>query len=147
MGSVNGQNAFLNSDVEIVGSQVTNIPHVKMMEAMWKVDPNGDFSFSDATDPNELLLFTTPTCLPLRDALVNKCAGKAQRTIGEVLKYVARVHQMAHERGAPGTRRKERVVIPEYKQDGKKRRKTLTPTTRTSHSCKEGRAKELRRQG
>ena len=30
----------------------------KMKEAMWKVDETGEFSFSDATDPKQLLLFT-----------------------------------------------------------------------------------------
>ncbi len=31
--------------------------HLKMKEAMWKVDLMGDFRFSDATDPNQTLLF------------------------------------------------------------------------------------------
>lgn len=29
----------------------------KMKEAMWKVDPSGEFMFSDATDPNQMILF------------------------------------------------------------------------------------------
>src|SRR5262245_25071741 len=29
----------------------------KMKEAMWKVDDTGEFTFSDATDPNQLVLF------------------------------------------------------------------------------------------
>src|SRR5579859_472831 len=29
----------------------------KMKEAMWKTDESGEFRFSDATDPNQLVLF------------------------------------------------------------------------------------------
>jgi hypothetical protein len=37
----------------------------KMKEAMWKVDESGEFRFSDATDPDQLVLFEeAPTCPP-----------------------------------------------------------------------------------
>lgn len=42
--------------------------HLKMKEAMWKVDPDGDFRFSDATNPNQLVLFEAdPTALLLEE--------------------------------------------------------------------------------
>ena len=31
--------------------------HLKMKEAMWKVDKEGDFKFSDATNPNQIVFF------------------------------------------------------------------------------------------
>jgi hypothetical protein len=31
--------------------------HLKMKEAMWRVDKEGDFKFSDATNPNQTVLF------------------------------------------------------------------------------------------
>ena len=35
--------------------------HLKMKEAMWKVDPLGDdFTFSDSTNPDQQVLFTSP---------------------------------------------------------------------------------------
>lgn len=43
-----------------------SVGHLKMKEAMWKVDPMGDFSFSDSTDPNQPLLFNLdPSMAPL----------------------------------------------------------------------------------
>jgi hypothetical protein len=33
------------------------IGHLKMKEAMWHVDKEGDFNFSDATNPNQIVLF------------------------------------------------------------------------------------------
>ena len=35
----------------------SELGHLKMKEAMWKVDPDGDFRFSDATNPSQLVLF------------------------------------------------------------------------------------------
>ena len=31
--------------------------HLKMKDAMWKVSKEGDFKFSDATDPDQIVLF------------------------------------------------------------------------------------------
>lgn len=41
----------------------------KMKEAMWKVDDSGEFRFSDATDPYQLVLFEKAPNLPLLQAL------------------------------------------------------------------------------
>ena len=38
----------------------SQLGHLRMKEAMWKVDPVGEFRFSDATDPNQTLLFNAP---------------------------------------------------------------------------------------
>jgi three-Cys-motif partner protein len=35
-----------------------SLDHLKMKEAMWKVDPQGEFTFSDATDPGQQLMFS-----------------------------------------------------------------------------------------
>ncbi|HSV74933.1 MAG TPA: three-Cys-motif partner protein TcmP [Chthonomonadales bacterium] len=34
-----------------------SLGHEKMKEAMWRVDPSGSFAFSDATNPDQLVLF------------------------------------------------------------------------------------------
>ncbi len=40
----------------------------KMKEAMWKVDESGEFRFSDATDPNQFVLFEkAPSLQTLRN--------------------------------------------------------------------------------
>ncbi len=43
--------------------------HLKMKEAMWKVDPNGEYRFSDATNPNQLVLFESDTTESLANEL------------------------------------------------------------------------------
>ena len=48
----------------------------KMKESMWKVDPGGEFRFSDATNPDQALLFEKEPNLPaLRGLLVKRFTG------------------------------------------------------------------------
>jgi three-Cys-motif partner protein len=43
--------------------------HIKMKEAMWQVDPGGEYRFSDATNPNQLVMFTADVRGPLSQIL------------------------------------------------------------------------------
>ena len=48
----------------------------KMKEAMWKVDESGEFTFSDATDPNQLVLLgNEPQFDTLRDQILDRFKG------------------------------------------------------------------------
>lgn len=53
----------------------------KMKEAMWRVDPSGDFSFSDATDPNQAVLFSGE---PDHAALGEKIGANFRGTVATV---------------------------------------------------------------
>jgi len=46
--------------------------HLKMKEAMWMVNPGGEFQFSDATNPNQLVLLETDSTAALIDTLLNQ---------------------------------------------------------------------------
>jgi three-Cys-motif partner protein len=48
----------------------------KMKEAMWKVDEGGQFSFSDATDPNQLVMFDRPRFDILSDQIASEFSGR-----------------------------------------------------------------------
>lgn len=61
----------------------------KMKEAMWKVDQSGEFSFSDATDPNQMVLFGSDTQSRVLDLLTAAFQGK-QTTVGQIEDYVLR---------------------------------------------------------
>lgn len=99
--------------------------HLKMKEAMWKVDPMGDFTFSDATDPNQSLLFNEPSFAPLLEALSASFCGK-----GEVI--VERVETFVHDDTAYLRKHMGEVLlqleiggklaVAENKTNGKKRR-------------------------
>ena len=59
----------------------------KMKEAMWKVDTAGEFSFSDATDPNQMVLFGEPATGILKKQIVERFRGQ-ETTVGAVEEFV-----------------------------------------------------------
>lgn len=62
--------------------------HTKMKEAMWGVDPVGEFRFSDATDPNQLVLFECDPTAELAKELRTHYRGKGMILMETVRRYV-----------------------------------------------------------
>jgi three-Cys-motif partner protein len=50
--------------------------HARMKEAFWKVDPTNGFTFSDKTNPNQLVLFELDPSLELAEILISRFRGK-----------------------------------------------------------------------
>ena len=60
----------------------------KMKEAMWKADESGEFRFSDATDPNQLVLFEkAPHLRTLQARIVSEFSGK-EVSVDDIEKFV-----------------------------------------------------------
>ncbi len=60
----------------------------KMKEAMWKVDESGEFRFSDATDPKQLVLFERAPNFPaLRSQITSQFSGSTV-TVKDVENFV-----------------------------------------------------------
>ena len=60
----------------------------KMKEAMWKVDESGEFRFSDATDPNQAVLFEPrPRYELLRNQILARFGGR-DATVEEIETFV-----------------------------------------------------------
>ena len=60
----------------------------KMKEAMWRVDKSGEFRFSDATDPRQLVLFgNEPQYNVLQSQLINRFQGQ-ETTVGKIEEFV-----------------------------------------------------------
>ncbi len=60
----------------------------KMKEAMWKVDRSGEFRFSDATDPNQLVLFGNEPQFDVLRSLIWDRFQDQETTIGEIEEFV-----------------------------------------------------------
>ena len=59
-----------------------------MKEAMWKADESGEFRFSDATDPNQLVLFEKAPNVPtLRSRIVTEFSGR-EATVANIEQFV-----------------------------------------------------------
>ena len=59
----------------------------KMKEAMWKVDASGEFAFSDATDPNQMVMFSEPVFDILRRQIMERFRGH-KVTVADVEHFV-----------------------------------------------------------
>lgn len=62
--------------------------HLKMKEAMWGVDPDGNFRFSDATVPSQTVLFEADPKQPLLDLLRAEFRGKGIVDAAEIRRFV-----------------------------------------------------------
>jgi three-Cys-motif partner protein len=104
--------------------------HLKMKEAMWKVDPLGDFTFSDSTNPNQHVLFANPSLASLASDLVSKFHGKGQINVKRVEAYVKdhTAYLPKHMRVVLQKLELDGCLkVAELKADGKKRRARSYP--------------------
>ena len=104
--------------------------HLKMKEAMWRVDPLGDFSFSDATNPNQKLLFSSPSVAPLVVDLESHFRNAVKILTKRVLTYVQdETPYLKKHMGEALTELESagRVKVADLKADGNKRRKHSFP--------------------
>jgi three-Cys-motif partner protein len=98
--------------------------HLKMKEAMWKVDPMGDFRFSDSTDPTQTLLFDSPSTAPLAVDLVAKLKGAGQIPVQKVELYTNDCTAYLRKHMGEVLKQLEsegKLKVAEMKTDGKKR--------------------------
>ncbi len=103
--------------------------HVKMKEAMWKVDDEGYYSFSDNTDPNQPLLFKRETSKVLFD-IINKNKKRNECKCSDIKKYVEDYTGFLekHMKGALKYAEENKLITVEpIKSDGQKRRKGTFP--------------------
>jgi hypothetical protein len=101
-----------------------------MKEAMWKVDPDGDFRFSDATNPNQLVLFDADTTSTLIQQLHRKFCGKGQVSGLEVRTYVENETAYLKKHMTAALKLEEqggKVRVDPLKKDGKQRRANTYP--------------------
>ena len=62
--------------------------HLKMKEAMWKTDVSGLYSFSDATNPAQIVLLEEDATYKLKDELIRKFSSLGQLTGKQVKSFV-----------------------------------------------------------
>jgi len=110
----------------------TNHPlgFTKMKEAMWKVDPEGDFTFSDRTDPFMEALFDADCTADVALLLEAKFGGSHNVKSDDMLSHVESKtpYLEAHARSA--LRRLEadgKILVNDTKADGKPRKRGTFP--------------------
>jgi three-Cys-motif partner protein len=104
--------------------------HLKMKEAMWKVDPLGGFTFSDSTNPNQRVLFSNHSVAPLVLDLQSKFHGATRIPAELVETFVQdKTPYLRKHMGEALTRLESegRLEVAELKSDGKRRRSGTYP--------------------
>lgn len=104
--------------------------HLKMKEAMWKVDPDGEFRFSDATNPGQLVLFEADPTDNLTAELRGHFRGKGSVIAKEVRTFVEDRTAYLKKHMTVALKREEdggHLVVADLKADGKKRRANTFP--------------------
>jgi three-Cys-motif partner protein len=109
----------------------TNHPlgHVKMKKAFWKVDSERGFQFSDATNPNQLVMFEMDPSPALAEILLQAYVSQTmgveqiQCFVEEQTPFLA-----THMRSALKLlESKGQIMVKPLKRDGKKRRASTFP--------------------
>jgi three-Cys-motif partner protein len=109
----------------------TNHPlgHAKIKEVFWKVDPQSGFTFSDATNPDQLVLFENDSPRELANQLKRQFAGTTQLSqdvvthVEDFTPYIASQAKKAMAQlEADGE-----IVVDTIKSDGEKRIRTKFP--------------------
>jgi len=107
------------------------VGHLKMKEAMWKVDPMGDFSFSDSTNANQKLLFNLdPSTAPLAADISAKFRGAGQIPVKRVEAYVQDYTAYLRKHMGEALRQLEtdgKLSVAANKTDGRSRRANSFP--------------------
>ena len=101
----------------------------KMKEAFWKIDPSSGYCFSDATDPNQLILFEIDETPKLANLITNNFSQK-RVTVADIIKFVEEKTAFleTHMRAALKLLESEnKISVESTKTDGKQRRKNTFP--------------------
>ena len=103
---------------------------VKMKEAFWKVDEDGGFVFSDATDPSQPKLFSIDPSPGLARELAEKYGGRKHVKVEEIKSFVFDHPNYIEKHCTEALRLLEnegRIHPLPMKEDGSKRRKHTFP--------------------
>lgn len=103
--------------------------HIKMKEAFWRVDSTTGYKFSDATNPDQLVLFELDPSSDLADKLARKYSG-IKILVAIIKNYVEDKTPFiaSHMKKAlQNLENQDRLYVEPYKQGGAKRRNHTFP--------------------
>lgn len=98
--------------------------HLKMKEAMWKIDPEGDFRFSDATNPDQAVLFSKEPAPQLLELILDQFEDARKVPVGTIQEWVVAhtAFLITHMKEAlGGGERQGRFFVLSKKLNGQKR--------------------------
>lgn len=106
------------------------VGHLKMKEAMWRINKEGDFKFSDATNPNQIIMFEKDNFGEEVFNLIKERFGKDKYNVDNVKKFIENETAFLdkHCRQAMQYAEENNLIeVDIVKADGNKRRKGTFP--------------------
>jgi three-Cys-motif partner protein len=103
--------------------------HLKMKEAMWRVDSEGDFRFSDATDPSQQILFRSEHAKQLLEILTRSFGGQTvdvlqvRQFVRDQTGYIDKHVTQSLSYGEQNAK----LLVKDLKADGKNRKRNTFP--------------------
>jgi len=107
-----------------------SLGHVRMKEAMWRVDPQSGCVFSDATDPAQMILFDQGIPSDLAQGMINRFRNSGVINVRSVRTYVENETAFLKKHMIAELKRLEdegKIRVEDLKTDGEKRRKGSFP--------------------
>lgn len=104
--------------------------HMKMKDAMWKVNKEGDFKFSDATNPNQIIMFEKDNFGEEVFKLVREKFGQGKYGVDNVKKFVENGTAFLDKHFSQAMKYAEEnhlIEVDALKTDGNKRKKGTFP--------------------
>jgi len=103
--------------------------HLKMKEAFWKVDPTSGYKFSDATNPNQLILFEDDHSGMLADLIASKFSDQEVivETIRKFVEDDTAFTKSHMKKALLYLENQDKIFINQIKKNGEKRRKGTFP--------------------
>lgn len=104
--------------------------HLKMKEAMWRVNEEGDFKFSDATDPNQIILFENNEFGEQVYDLIKEKFKPGKYDVVEIKKFVEDETGFISKHFTQAMKfaeEKEKIMVDPMKRDGNKRKAKTFP--------------------
>ena len=110
--------------------QIMSLGHLKMKDAMWKVNKEGDFKFSDATNPNQIIMFEKENFGDEVFVLIKEKFGQGKYGVDIVKKFVENETAFLDKHYTQAMQYAEEnnlIEVDAVKVDGNKRRKGTFP--------------------
>ncbi|MEG3620218.1 three-Cys-motif partner protein TcmP [Magnetovibrio sp. PR-2] len=82
------KNAANNTDYFLFYATNSKKGIMKMKEAMWRTDSSGEFTFSDATDPNQMIMFANEPNFAELSRQIQKVFNGQTVTVEEIEEYI-----------------------------------------------------------
>jgi len=101
-----------------------------MKEAMWRVSKEGDFNFSDSTDPSQIVLFTMEDFGEEVFGLIKNKFVSSKVDVEKIKKYVEDETAFLDKHFTQALKfgeQKKLIEVDEIKKDGSKRRRGTFP--------------------